>query len=96
MTDAVEKVGGSPASRNNRIVEVCLLNQCCASEADLESILLREVRKIFFQHGVIPGSRHTQALGISSPRIDEVHLMGPCNHGEPQWSSMSDWMSHLR
>jgi hypothetical protein len=49
LTDAVEKVSGPPASRNNRIVEVCLLNQCCASEADLESILLREARKIFFQ-----------------------------------------------
>src|SRR2546430_123657 len=24
-----------------------------------------------FTHGVIPGSSHTQALGISSPRIDE-------------------------
>jgi hypothetical protein len=51
---------------------------------------------MYSTHGVIPGSNHTQALGISSPRIDEVHLMGPCNHGEPQWSSMSDWMSHLR
>jgi hypothetical protein len=45
-------------------------------------------------HGVIPGSSHTQALGISSPRIDKAHLMGPCNHGGSQWSSMSDWMSH--
>ena len=47
-----------------------------------------------FTHGVIPGSSHTQALGISSPRIDEAHLMGPCNHGGSQWSTMSDWMSH--
>jgi hypothetical protein len=47
-----------------------------------------------FAHGVIPGSSHTQALGISSPRIDKAHLMGPCNHGGSQWSSMSDWMSH--
>jgi hypothetical protein len=44
-----------------------------------------------FIHGVIPGWSHTQALGISSPSIAEVHLMGPCNHGEPQWSTMSDW-----
>src|SRR5262245_11426648 len=21
----------------------------------------------------------------------KAHLMGPCNHGEPQWSTMSDW-----
>jgi Family of unknown function (DUF6065) len=45
-----------------------------------------------FTHGVIPGSSHTQALGISSPGIDEVHLMGPCNDGEPQWNTMLDWM----
>ena len=29
-----------------------------------------------FTHGVIPGSSHTQALGISSPVIDEDRLMG--------------------
>src|SRR6516165_4384682 len=32
-----------------------------------------------FTHGVIPGSSHTQALGISSPGIDKTHLTGPCN-----------------
>src|SRR6516225_10669716 len=26
-----------------------------------------------FTHGVIPGSSHTQALGISSPGIDKTH-----------------------
>src|SRR5436305_11751382 len=36
-------------TRNNRIVEVDLLNQCCASEVDVESILLGEACKIFFQ-----------------------------------------------
>ena len=45
-----------------------------------------------FTHGVIPGSSHSKALGISSPgRIDEAHLMGSCDHGGPQWSTMSDW-----
>src|SRR6516165_8306107 len=29
------------------------------------------------QHGVIPGSSHTQALGISSPGLDGAYLMGP-------------------
>jgi hypothetical protein len=28
-----------------------------------------------FTHGVIPGSSHTQALGISSPGIDEARVM---------------------
>src|SRR3989475_10895526 len=27
-----------------------------------------------FTHGVIPGSSHTPALGISSPGIDKAHL----------------------
>src|SRR5436190_16612595 len=46
--------------------------------------------KRLLQHGVIPGSSHTEALGISSLGIDEVH-MRPRNHGEPQRSTMSDW-----
>ena len=33
-----------------------------------------------FTHGVIPGLSHTQALGISSPGIDEAHLMGSCKN----------------
>jgi hypothetical protein len=43
------------------------------------------------QHGVIPGSSHTQALGISSPGLDGAHLMGPGNDGEQPWNAMSDW-----
>jgi hypothetical protein len=46
--------------------------------------------KRVFTHGIIPGSSHTQALGISSPRTDEAHLMGPCNDGETQWNAMPD------
>jgi dihydrodipicolinate reductase len=34
--------------RNNRIRQVEFLNQCCAPEASLESILLGRARKIFF------------------------------------------------
>jgi hypothetical protein len=44
-----------------------------------------------FTHGVIPGSSHTEAQGISSPGVDEAHLMGLCNHGGLQWSTMLDW-----
>jgi hypothetical protein len=29
-----------------------------------------------FTHGVIPGQNHTEALGISSPGIDEAHFLG--------------------
>jgi hypothetical protein len=44
-----------------------------------------------FTHGVIPGQSHTEALRISSPGIDEAHLLGPAMTGELQWSIMSDW-----
>jgi hypothetical protein len=57
---------------------------------DFESIFRADMLKIVLQHGVIPGSSHNQTLRISSPGIDKAHLMGPCNHGEPQWSTMSD------
>jgi hypothetical protein len=40
MTDAVEKVGGMPLARNNRIMGANFLNQSCAFDARLESILL--------------------------------------------------------
>jgi hypothetical protein len=42
-------------------------------------------------HGVIPDQSHTEALRISSPGIDEAHLVGPAMTGELQWSIMSDW-----
>jgi hypothetical protein len=44
-----------------------------------------------FTHGVIPGQSHTEALGISSPGIDEAHPLGLAMTGELQWSIMSDW-----
>ena len=56
-----------------------------------ESLSKLSSRSDVFTHGVIPGSSHAEALGIGSPGIDEAHLMGPCNHGGPQWSTMSDW-----
>jgi hypothetical protein len=48
-------------------------------------------RTSIFTHGVIPGQSHTEALRISSPGIDEAHLLGPATTGELQWSIMSDW-----
>ena len=47
--------------------------------------------KRLFQHGVIPGSSQTKAQGISSLETYEVILMWPCNNGERQWCTMSDW-----
>jgi hypothetical protein len=46
--------------RNNRIRQVEFLNQCCASEIDLESILLGGTSKIFFRQyrptrDIVPG-----------------------------------------
>src|SRR6516164_6653181 len=45
----------------------------------------------YVTHGVIPGQSHTEALGISSPGIDEAHPLGLAMTGELQWSIMSDW-----
>jgi hypothetical protein len=44
------------------------------------------------QHGVIPGSCHMKAQGISSPGMHEAILMWPRNDGELRWNIMSDWM----
>ena len=46
--DAVEKVGGTPLARNNRIIGADFLNQSCAFDARLESMLLRDPSKSFF------------------------------------------------
>jgi hypothetical protein len=43
------------------------------------------------QHGVISGSCHMKAQGISSPGTYEAMLMWPRNGGELRWSIMLDW-----
>src|SRR5262249_8393618 len=47
--DAVEKVGATLTTRNNRIVQAGFLNRSCAFDARLESILLEDPLKIFFR-----------------------------------------------
>jgi hypothetical protein len=32
-----------------------------------------------------------QGGGNQLSRNRQAHLMGPCNHGGPQWTTMSDW-----
>jgi hypothetical protein len=49
-----------------------------------------------FTHGVIPGSSHTPAQAISSPRIGKARLMGTCNHGELLRNTMWDWTYQLK
>jgi hypothetical protein len=75
LTDAVEKVGSTLPERNNGIKTNNILNRCCVFASSLESMLLGKAPKIFFQHGVIPGSSQTTAQGISSPGIYEATLM---------------------
>jgi hypothetical protein len=71
LTDAVEKVRGLPSLRNNRIRRACLANQCCPNGADLESILLGEVPKIFFrQHR--PGAALSRAENPALQRAPVV------------------------
>ena len=47
--DAVEKVGATLTTRNNRIAQAGFLNRSCAFDARLESILLEDPLKIFFR-----------------------------------------------
>jgi len=49
MTDAVEKVLGIAALRNNRIMADDFLNPSCVFGAYLELILLGDPLKIFFR-----------------------------------------------
>jgi hypothetical protein len=46
------------------------------------------------QHGVIPGSCHMKAQGISSPGTHEAMLMWPCKDGEREWRTILDWTCH--
>jgi hypothetical protein len=49
--DAVDKVGDEQRAGNNRIQVPSFLNQCCAPDSDLESMLLTRVSKdVFRQH----------------------------------------------
>jgi hypothetical protein len=48
LTDAVEKVGGTAPARNNRIPGDDLLNRPCAFSGGLESMLLGDSLKSFF------------------------------------------------
>jgi hypothetical protein len=58
LTDAVEKVGDTPAARNNRIIGGNFLNRTCAFDAYLESILLTDP----------PQNRFLTASTLSGPR----------------------------
>src|SRR5215813_2841654 len=79
----------------NRRPYVCLGSWPCknpkASQARREFRSDSAASAGVLTHGVIPGSSHTPAWGISSPAIDKAHLMGPCNHGETQWNTTLDW-----
>jgi hypothetical protein len=49
--DAVDKVGGEQRAGNNRIQVPRSLNQCCAPDSYLESMLLtRSSKNVFRQH----------------------------------------------
>jgi hypothetical protein len=49
LADIVAKVGEGRLGRNNRIATRKSLNQPCVSRADLESMLLPRIPKIFLQ-----------------------------------------------
>jgi hypothetical protein len=49
MTDAVDKVGDEQRAGNNRIQVPRFLNQCCAPDSYLETILLIRPSKIVYR-----------------------------------------------
>ena len=79
---AVWKRGDARAREKKRSSKLPLGGKKLASKSDLNRPKKNHSRCFstfcVFTHGVIPGSSLTQALGISSPGIDEAHLMGPC------------------
>jgi len=65
MTDAVDKVGDEQGAGNNRLQVPCFLNQCCASDSYLESMLLTRLSKnVYRQHRPI-AARTEEAYSLS-------------------------------
>jgi hypothetical protein len=54
---------------------------CCCQDAP----------RRLLQHGVIPEIEPDKGQGISSPGTYRASLVWPCNDGERQWCTMSDW-----
>jgi hypothetical protein len=69
MTDAVEKVGGMPSVRNNRIAGDDFLNRSCAFGGRLESMLLGDPPSKSFFNSIDPQptsrSRRKRSLGAA-------------------------------
>src|SRR5215471_154021 len=78
MTDAVEKVGATLTTRNNRIAQAGFLNRSCAFDARLESILLEDPLKIFFRQYRSKAERLTPSK--SSPQFirEQTLLLDAC------------------
>jgi hypothetical protein len=76
MTDAVEKLSYEQRAGNNRIQVSRSLNQCCAPDSYLESMLLtRTSKNVFRQHRPRADSAHKRennvfpAAAISAPGV---------------------------
>ena len=50
-----------------------------------------DLKKISPDKLIAAGIEPDKAQGISSPGTYEATLMWPCNDGERQWNTMSDW-----
>jgi len=68
MTDAVDKVGDEQGAGNNRIQVPRFLNQCCASDSYLESMLLTRPSKKRFSTASTHSGHSGQALRASGAR----------------------------
>ena len=90
--DSVAKLGEGTLARNISIKTNGFLNQRCAITPNLESLFRARGPKIVLQHGVIPGSSQTKARESAFQERIGAILVWPCNDGERQWNTMSDWM----
>ena len=93
MTDAVDKVGDEQSAGNNRIQVQRFLNQCCAPDSYLESMLLaRPSKNIFRQHRPIadlkPGPHVSNSMVAV---IDTGMSRTPHNDEQPRLFSVHFW-----
>jgi hypothetical protein len=79
--DAVDKVGDVHRTGNNRIQVPRFLNQCCAPDSNLESMLLtRPSKNVFRQHRSEAEAAYWSQTGGSSKknRTISCEALGPC------------------
>src|SRR5262245_21068947 len=90
LQDRLRKLASCASWRNRKLRRDRRKCVCPGLQGKPAEFLIRRTKRLL-QHGVIPGSCHTEAQGISSPGTHEAVSMWPRNDGEQQWNAMWDW-----